>query len=210
MNIYRLKISLAKPFLPITQLHRIVEIGETITFDDLATHIGEVFGININHWQFFISRIKTDNLDKLQEFDAVRSGDTITFNQLNLHEKEYFYLKNDGYLYRIRIEKSSDNDANERFILIKSVGELPNITSDTPNPNVSPELDFELTLISAMMLVVGDPQNPISFGELAESGVADELVARGLIKPCVHPSQKVRATALGKDELMRVMKKLGI
>ncbi|MDO4449579.1 MAG: hypothetical protein Q4B79_01285 [Moraxella sp.] len=210
MNIYRLKISLAEPFLPLTELHRLVDMDTTMSFGELATHIGSVFGTIMADWRFFISRIKTDNLAKLQAFDSIHADNDTAFNTLDLNEKDYFYLKSDGYLYRIRIEKSSDNDANERFILIKSVGELPNITSDTPNPNVSPELDFELTLISAMMLVVGDPQNPISFGELAESGVADELVARGLIKPCVHPSQKVRATALGKDELMRVMKKLGI
>lgn len=89
-------------------------------------------------------------------------------DELNLAEKEYIYYWfdfGDDWLHRIRIEKitQSDDADSYRFTVIKAVGEMPpqyadesDEFADTPfDPNnISPELDFELSLLSAMMLIV--------------------------------------------------------
>lgn len=149
---------------------------------------------------------------------------SITLDELNLAEKEYIYYWfdfGDDWLHRIRIEKitQSDDADGYHFAVIKAVGEMPpqyadesDKLADTPfDPNnISPELDFELSLLSAMMLIVGDPTNPTRFGDLVEAGIADEMLKRELIKPCVSLTHRVQLTAKGESELVRAMEMLGI
>lgn len=61
-----------------------------------------------------------------------------------------------------------------------------------------------------MMLIVGDPTNPTRFGDLVEAGIADEMLKRELIKPCVSLTHRVQLTAKGESELVRAMEMLGI
>lgn len=208
MNIYRLKISLAEPFLPLTELHRLVDVDTTMSFGELATHIGSVFGTTMADWRFFISRIKTDNLAKLQAFDSIHADNDTAFNTLDLNEKDYFYLKNDEFLYRIRIEKSSQATTGEPFVLVKSVGELP--VSNTNNTNHQPDLEFEALLLSSLAVILTEQREPVRFGELVESGVADELVKRGWVRPCVSLSHRVKLTPAGEHVLYDVMERAGL
>lgn len=211
MTIYRLKISLAEPFLPITELHRLVDVDTTMSFGELATHIGAVFGAPMADWRFFISRVKTDNLAKLHAFDSISANNDTAFNTLDLTEKDYFYLKNGELLYRIRIEKSSQATTSEPFTLIKSVGELSVADkATTPNDDERQKaLRFEALLISALA-VIATEQEPVRFGELVADGIADELVGRGWIRPCVSLSHRVRLTPVGESVLVNFMERTGM
>lgn len=148
-----------------------------------------------------------------------------TLDAVKLSEKDYFYYWfdfGDGWLHRIRIEKITKSDENDtadshHFKVIKAVGEIPspyNDNADVEPPfhpdNISPELDFEISLLSAMMLIAGDPINPMRFGDLIEIGVADELVKRELIKPCVSLTHRVQLTTKGESELARFLDVLDI
>lgn len=212
MTIYRLKISLAEPFLPITELHRLVDVDTTMSFGELATHIGAVFGATMADWRFFISRVKTDNLAKLHAFDSISADNDTAFNTFDLTEKDYFYLNNGELLYRIRIEKSSQATTGEPFTLIKSVGVLP-ITDKATTPNDDERqkaLRFEALLISALAVIATEEQEPVRFGELVADGIADELVGRGWIRPCVSLSHRVRLTPVGESVLVNFMERTGM
>ncbi|WP_066804437.1 hypothetical protein [Moraxella oblonga] len=212
MTTYRLKISLAKPFLPITELHRLIDVDVAMSFGELATHIGAVFGTKMVDWQFFISRIKADNLTKLQTFDQISADNDVVFNEVNLNEKDYFYLSGGEFLYRIRIEKLSQNTGDMPCVLIKSVGELPTTepTTNQPNDEHHKALQFEALLLSALAVIVSEEKEPVRFGELVEEGVADELIKRGWIRPCVSLSHRVRLTSVGESVLKEVLERAGV
>lgn len=228
-NLYRLKISLLEPHRPISALHRIIDVRGDLAFDELKQVIGHYFDFdNEFAWQFVIARQKLDNFGKLQtckEFvsakampdlkdDELLHKATVNFDELQLALKDYVYLwlmpddKDEvDLVFRIRIEriaKASDGIANAH--LIKSLGEMP-----IKPKNKKSDTDFEMSLISALMLIAtGGDGTPVRWQELVDNGVADELVKRDLIKPCVNPSHKVKMTAYGESELARVMKALGI
>lgn len=210
MNIYRLKISLAEPFLPITELHRLIDADGDMSFGELATHIGTVFGATMTDWQFFISRIKADNVAKLQAFDKIGADNPAVINTPNLNEKDYFYLKGGEFLYRIRIEKFSRKVSDTPFILVKSVGELPKSTTHDNNDEHQQALQFEALLLSSLAVILTEQREPVRFGELVESGVADELIKRGWIRPCVSLSHRVKLTPVGEQVLYGVMERAGL
>lgn len=168
--------------------------------------------------------LKENKQPPIQQIKRIKHTADICLDDVGLGEKDYFYYHfdfGDDWLHRIRIEKiTQSNDADSyRFTVIKAVGEMPpqyadgsDEFADTPfDPNnISPELDFELSLLSAMMLIVGDPTNPTRFGDLVEAGIADEMLKRELIKPCVSLTHRVQLTAKGESELVRAMEMLGI
>lgn len=209
MNIYRLKISLAEPFLPITELHRLIDVDGDMSFGELATHVGTVFGATMTDWQFFISRIKADNVAKLQAFDKIGADNPAVINTPNLNEKDYFYLNGGEFLYRIRIEKLSQKASETPFALIKSVGELPQSTTYDNDDEHQQALQFEALLLSALAVIVTDSE-PVRFGELVEDGIADELVNRGWIHPCVSLSRRVKITPVGENVLREMLERAGL
>lgn len=209
MNIYRLKISLAEPFLPITELHRLIDVDGDMSFGELATHVGTVFGATMTDWQFFISRIKADNLAKLQAFDKIGADNPAVINTPNLNEKDYFYLNGGEFLYRIRIEKLSQKASETPFTPIKSVGELPQSTTHDNDDEHQQALQFEALLLSALAVIVTDSE-PVRFGELVEDGIADELVNRGWIHPCVSLSRRVKITPAGENVLREMLERAGL
>ncbi len=153
-----------------------------------------------------------------------------TLDELHLSEKDYLYCwfdLGDEWLHRIRIEKITQNKtSSDGYVLdvIKEVGKIPppygddgvlgEDESDVALPlhpdNISPKLDLELSLLSAMMLIAANPNEPVRFGDLVETGVADELIHRGLIKPCLSLTHRVKLTAKGESELARFIDLLGI
>lgn len=228
-TLYRLKISLLEPHRPINALHRIIDVRGDLPFYQLKQTIGHYFDFdNEFAWQFIIARQKLDNFGKLQtckEFvsekeiselktDELLHKADVNFDELQLALKDYVYLwlmPDDGdgvdLVFRIRIEKiAKANDGIANSHLIKSLGEMPIKPKTKKN-----DTDFEMSLISALMLIAtGGDGEPVRWQELVDNGVADELVKRNLIKPCVNPSHKVRITAYGESELVRVMQMLGI
>lgn len=145
-----------------------------------------------------------------------------TLDELHLSEKDYLYCwfdLGDEWLHRIRIEKITEDKISIDgyvFRVIKEVGQIPLQYDDEvfdvdesevalpPHPDaISPELDLELSLLSAMMLIAADINEPVRFGDLVETGVADELIHRGLIKPCLSLTHRVKLTAKGESELAR-------
>ncbi|MDO4249933.1 MAG: hypothetical protein Q4C68_00305 [Moraxella sp.] len=154
---------------------------------------------------------------------------------LNLTEKDYFYYWfdfGDDWIHRIRVEKIEEcSKATRKLRLTKKIGTSPaQYESDEPEdtddiigsehhphnepqppnkqPAIPPELDFELTLMSAMMMIaVGDE---VRYQDLVQMGIADTLVTRGLIKPCINPAHRVRLTVLGESEIVRFMEMAGI
>lgn len=215
---YRLKISLVEPFYPIIHLHRVVEISRQMTFEGLCRYIGSIFQFETQQmWQFFISRHKMDSLDKLQHTKVLDSATQLVVGDVFLEEKQYFYLHCASYLFRIRVEKINHQPENNLPILVKHVGSLPqnphqvaHACNATRIMMTDTQMKFELSLIAALMLIVGDTQNPTRWQDLQEVGIADELVKRNLIKPCVNPMHKVRLTSFGESELARFMEMSGM
>lgn len=246
MNIYRLKISLAEPHYPINELHRIVEVAGNLSFHELHGEILTLFGHQDSpHWDFFISRDKMDNLNKLLNCREYISPDNHLVNdeeflsqntiyptdthldKLNLAEKGYFYhrlpptfnTQSHHWLHRIRIEKiyPSDEIFHELHV-IKTVGQLPsphldpnNNTHDNPNRHTkNADLDLEVGILSAMMLIATADINPVRYDELIKNNIADVMIQRKLIKPYLNPSHRVKLTPFGESELARAMTLLGI
>lgn len=162
-----------------------------------------------------------------------------TLDTLGLEAKDYLYLWCHGkadFVFRLRLEKLSSADMlSDPITLIKSVGDVPNTlqtiaqepTANTPNPNTqntnvqnntqsttndpASDQDFEMLLVSALMLIaVGGNGEPVRWQELVDNGVADELVKRGLIKPCVNPTHLVKMTPFGESELANFMQMTGL
>lgn len=221
ITLYRLKISLLEPHRPISELHRIIDVRGDVALFELQQSITQYFNCaTYDSWQFIITRQKLDALDELKthpeivsntQLSAIHSPNT-TFDTLQFATKDYLYLwlashDDTELVFRIRLEKTtqvSDGFANVQ--LIKSVGEMPIKPKTKKN-----DTNFELSLISALMLIAsGGDGEPVRWQELKDNGVADELVKRNLIKPCVNPSHKVRMTAYGESELVRVLGDMGI
>lgn len=212
MTTYRLKISLVEPHCLMSEFHRIVDVADTTSFAVLYQKIAELFECSpIKDWRFFISQIKADNLEKLKQYDCIDEQKQAVIGQMALDEKAYFYLKDERFLCRIRIEKIFQNSTTDEVILVKSVGSPPVFAKNHTNPTQSrEEKQFEASLISAMILIArDDPIEPVRWQMLVDFGVADELVGRGVIKPCASPSHRVRLTAFGESELARVIDMMG-
>lgn len=228
ITLYRFKLSLLEPHIPMNDLHRIIDVRGDVHFFELKQAIQHYFNCTGNYtWQFIITRQKLETLDKLkahQEFisdktlSELKASDSFykansTIDTLQLELKDYLYLwlttdnNNTELVFRIRLEKISQApDGFASVQLIKSVGELP----IQPNNNHG-DIDFELSLVSALMLIAtGGDGEPVRWQELVDNGVAHELVNRNLIKPCVNPMHIVKMTAYGEGELARMMKVLGI
>ena len=186
-----------------------------------------------------LSELMEDSDYLLEQGISLYPTEATRLDDFDFQEKEYLYYWfdfGDDWLHRIRIEKIARSDevlAENEFIadIISKVGDSPaqyedmdeeawdreilgmEDEEDTPNDStpsdISPELDHELTLMAALMMVaVGEP--PVRWQDLVESGVADELVARGLIKPCVSPTHPVRLTLEGESEIVRFMEMTGM
>lgn len=229
-TLYRLKVSLLEPHRPISELHRMIDVRGDLVFEQLQRAIMDYFECDGEYdWQFIIARQRLDNFGKLQtckEFVAKKElmqlvGDEtlhhidVNFDQLQLELKDYVYLwlmpkDNEGIdlVFRIRIEKISQvANTVASTSLIKSLGKIPIQFKQ----NIKPDGEFELSLLSALMLIyTGGDGEPVRWQELLDNGVADELVKRKLIKPCVNPNHKVRITAYGESELGRILQNLGI
>lgn len=147
-------------------------------------------------------------------------------DKLNLAEKEYIYhrlppifnTQNHHYLHRIRIEKVYPSDEIFHEVnLIKSVGQLPspptdnhaNINDKSNNANDT-DLDLEVGILSAMMLIATADVNPVRYDELIKNNIADVMIQRNLIKPYLNPAHRVKLTPFGESELVRMMALLGI
>lgn len=144
-------------------------------------------------------------------------------DKLNLAEKGYFYhrlpptfnTQSHHWLHRIRIEKIYPSDEIFHEIrLIKSVGELPLYDNPKLNDDVTSDdnhdLDLEMSILSAMMLIATDDINPVRYDELIKNNIADVMIQRKLIKPYLNPSHRVKLTPFGESELARAMTLLGI
>ncbi|MDO4427410.1 MAG: hypothetical protein Q4B88_04705 [Moraxella sp.] len=186
-------------------------------------------------YQFFISRSKIDDLSLLKTHStdmvvlpelltdiqalypkAVLHPAEVTLATLALAEKTYFYawqpaLENtEERLYRIRVEKilplkTPPKEGQYAAALTKSVGEFPQTTSETTAPET--DIEFEMGLVAALMLIATSDytREPVRWQNLVAEGIADELVKRNLIKPCVSPTHKVRLTPFGESELVHFM-----
>lgn len=216
-NLYRLKISLLEPHRPISALHRIIDVRGDVAFFELQQAITQYFNCaTYDTWRFIITRQKLETLDTLKahqefvsnaQFSVVHSP-TATVETLHLALKDYVYLwlttdNNAELVFRIRLEKIAQvGDGFANVQLIKSVGEMP----ISPKINKNDNADFEMSLISALMLIAtGGDGEPVRWQELVDNGVAHELVKRNLIKPCVNPMHIVKMTKYGESELIRVL-----
>lgn len=228
--LYRLKLSVLEPHRPITELHRLLDVRGDLSFWDLHQAIVPLFHLNADTaWQLIITRQKTDHLGKLADCpELVASPAAPTPAQKTLHApdstlmtlalnaKEYLYLWliGDGMasdvVIRIRLEKVDTADmASDPVRLIKTVGDFTPIADNATDKEF--DKDFEVMLISALMLIAtGGNGDPVRWQELQDNGVADELVRRNLIKPCVNPMHIVRLTAFGERELATFMEKSGL
>lgn len=238
-NLYRLKISLVEPHYPINALHRIIDVQGDVNFYELHQAIFDVFERHDEHlWQFFVARQKMDSFNKLYDCqEQILLPDNflwqdnfknltlyqpdITLDSLQLNEKDYLYYWfdfGDDWLHRIRIEKISQSQDNaNKITVIKKVGDSPKQYDEPNQPddvseNVeNSDFDFEMTLVTAMMLIAtGGNGEPVRWQELVDNGIADELVKRKLIKPCISPTHKVRLTPFGESELVRFMEITGM
>lgn len=231
LSLYRIKVSLLEPHRPINELQRIIEVRSDLPFNELKQTIIDYFNCDYGDaWQFVIAREKMDNFGKLKtckafvsdtHFPKLTNDDLVhladvNFDKLQLALKDYVYLwlmPDDAHgadlVFRLRIEKISPcSDGVAKAQLVKSLGELPMEFASKLNPNKG---EFEATLLSALMLIAtGGNGDPVRWQELVDNGVADELVKRNLIKPCINPSHVVRMTAYGESELIRVMELLGL
>lgn len=240
--LYRLKISLATPRLPIVQLHRVLEISDNATLHDLYERLATAFNQSVTPtYQFFISRSKLDDVSLLKahseqmvvlpelikDVQALYPKTTLhsvntPLETLALAEKDYFYAwqsQGEERLYRIRVEKilplkTLPKEGQYAATITKSVGELPSPTTPTTAPQTTPktDLEFEMGLVAALMLIaVSDhSREPVRWQDLVAEGIADELVKRNLIKPCVNPTHKVRLTPFGESELAKFMDMTGL
>lgn len=235
--VYRLKISLVQPYRPIGVLHCIIQLRADTSFFALQQALASMFKYPSDTWRFFIARQKTDELATLlhcseqvvshpiPQTTNIRLYQAHTkLSDFHLQEKDHLYcwFGNDpqnakhDWLYRLRIEKiQTAHDDNDQMTLIKQVGEIPpapQVISKTTKPTSTDNLlDFEISLVAALMLIVADGNGqPVRWQELVDDGIADELVKRNLIKPCVNPMHKVRLTPFGESELARFMEMSGM
>lgn len=181
----------------------------------------------LSHCQEIIAPADFPNLDTSKTLHSPM----MTLDALGLESKDYLYLwchdKTDC-VFRLRLEKLSTADTpNNPITLVKTVGDvaLPVATKTDDKPahqandgqinnnqsSQNTDQDFEMLLVSALMLIAtGGDGDPVRWQELMDNGVADELVNRGLIKPCVNPMHIVRMTAYGESELVRFMEMAGM
>ena len=147
MRIYRLKVSLVGIHeQPISKLHRIIDISDDHTFEDLHQVIFEAFDREDPHlYSFFLTKEDSQNLGIIMDAPCVTNpfsyaeGDifgnqpkdaaTTTLDQANLDTKDiihYWFDFGDDWWHRILVESTSDVESNTSVLKIsKKVGESP-------------------------------------------------------------------------------------
>ncbi len=264
-TLYRLKLSLLEPNIAINQCHRVLEIADNASFEELGEHICQAFEHSPSQGVFLLSYAKTDKLDELV-LCQTRVGTKLlskkayppstSLAMVSLGQGDYFYWQTHDCTVRLRLEKILQK-GDELPKITKIVGNIadfhlwqsPDTTQfnqtqadsqsiqpndiqvnqpqasqpqanqtktdqsqDSPppqkqKPTISADMERELELVSALMLVVADT---VRWQELVDNGVADELVKRNLIKPCVSPTHKVRPTPFGESQLAQFLQVSGL
>jgi len=142
MLVYQFRVSI----IGIPKLYRIIEAGESCTFNDLHEAIFEAFDRFDPHlYSFFITKSDTKNIQSIwrapeithpqnAEYltgfsDKKMSADKIKICAVGLSEKDVFHYLfdfGDDWWHRIRVQtiKESKNRRNE-IKTIKSVGKSP-------------------------------------------------------------------------------------
>jgi hypothetical protein len=154
ITLYRLKVSLDfHRKVPMNKLHRIIELSENATFEDLHNQIFEAFERFDPHmYRFYLTRNKKvtgmralydcpdkDIVGMGGEYDEKSYQDATTYRlqDANLKEKDllyYWFDFGDDWIHRIRVEKISsfptryieDYRAGEPVVgEIRGIGEAP-------------------------------------------------------------------------------------
>ena len=143
MKLYRLRVSI----MGIPKLHRILEVTENCSFEDLHNTIFEAFERYDHHlYSFYLTREDTKNkvkiwdspeithpqntlLDEWDEKTGKEFADEVTIGEANLQPKTVFHYLfdfGDDWWHRIRVQSVKEINANKKSIqIIKSVGEAP-------------------------------------------------------------------------------------
>ncbi|WP_296404234.1 plasmid pRiA4b ORF-3 family protein [Psychrobacter sp.] len=148
MKVYQLKVSLfGYHEQPINQLHRIIEISEDSTFEDLHDAIFDAFDRDDLHlYSFFLTKKDSKNMHDIRKAPSIADpysfsegsvfGDesdnaaTTKIKDAKLKEKDvfhYWFDFGDDWWHRIRVEKiTTDSKSKKAFVKVsKKVGKSP-------------------------------------------------------------------------------------
>lgn len=208
-TLYRLKFAQAKPLVAMTKLVRVIDVNAGMTFDELHTQLMAMIGTVVPFYQFFITRQKNYSTLTPLANTSQTIGDV-------LNDKDYFYYQlqadDSQVLFRLRVEK----------ITSQAIGEKANDEHATNKNTAAFEIVDEVGVfddhfaqfnqkwsIKAALMVIGVGNPPVRYSELVRENIAEEMVALGLIKPCINHHHIVRLTPHGERELVGIVESLG-
>lgn len=224
VNMYRLKVSLLD--VPVSKLHRVIDIAGNAPFSLLHDMIFEAFDRYDPHlYKFLLTYCETkstralfDCKELVEDTDMVEASPwadeddirhdarTFTLDDAKFKEKDFFYYWfdfGDDWLHRIKVEKIfaiEEDSPGEGFYadIVKSVGESPPQYGEDSVWASAEEEDLKEKMF-VLLATLGTPEgNALTWQSAMQMGVAESMLASGLVDAIDKPDDPIALNAAGK------------